>query len=78
MKQIYANNFTTLDLGLQGENIARQLVFDIRDLESLYGSGTNAHRYRNITEDKFMNEIIMAFITGGIIMISVLISNSKA
>ena len=40
MKQIYANNLTTLSLGRQGENLARQVVFDIRDLESLYGSGT--------------------------------------
>ena len=39
MKQIYANNLTTLSLGRQGENLARQVVFDIRDLESLYGSG---------------------------------------
>ena len=40
MKKIYANNLTTLSLGRQGENLARQVVFDIRDLESLYGSGT--------------------------------------
>ena len=40
MKQIYANNFITLSLGRQGENLARQVVFDIQDLESLYGSGT--------------------------------------
>lgn len=39
MKQIYANNFTTLSLGRQGENIARKVVFDVRDLESLYGPG---------------------------------------
>lgn len=39
MKKIYANNFTTLALGRRGENLARQVVFDIRDLESLYGSG---------------------------------------
>ena len=39
MKQIYANNFTTLALGRQGENLARQVVFDVRDLESLYGPG---------------------------------------
>ena len=40
MKKIYANNLTTLSLGREGENLARQVVFDIRDLESLYGSGT--------------------------------------
>lgn len=39
MKQIYANNFTTLELGRKGENLARQVVFDVRDLESLYGPG---------------------------------------
>lgn len=40
MKQIYANNFTTLALGRRGENLAQQVVFDVRDLESLYGPGT--------------------------------------
>lgn len=40
MKQIYANNFTTLALGRQGENLARQVVFDIRELEEVYGPGT--------------------------------------
>ena len=39
MTQIYANNFTTLVLGRRGENLARKVVFDIRDLESLYGTG---------------------------------------
>ena len=39
MKQIYANNFTTLALGRRGENLAQQVVFDVRDLESLYGPG---------------------------------------
>ena len=40
MAQIYANNFTTLSLGRQGENLARQIIFDVRDWESLYGPGT--------------------------------------
>ena len=40
MTQIYANNFTTLSLGRQGENLARQIIFDVRDWESLYGPGT--------------------------------------
>ena len=39
MTQIYANNFTTLVLGRRGENLARKVVFDIHDLESLYGTG---------------------------------------
>ena len=39
MTQIYANNFTTLALGRCGENLARKVVFDVRDLESLYGTG---------------------------------------
>ena len=39
MTQIYANNFTTLALGRRGENLARKVVFDVRDLESLYGPG---------------------------------------
>lgn len=40
MNKIYANNFATLALGRRGENLARQVVFDISDLESLYGSGS--------------------------------------
>ena len=39
MTQIYANNFTTLVLGRRGENLVRNVVFDIRDMESLYGTG---------------------------------------
>ena len=39
MTQIYANNFTTLVLGRRGENLVRNVVFDIRDMESLYGIG---------------------------------------
>ena len=40
MKKIQANGLTELPLGHQGENLARQIVFDIRDWESLYGPGT--------------------------------------
>ena len=39
MKQIQANSLTALPLGRQGENLARQIVFDIREWESLYGPG---------------------------------------
>ena len=31
MKQIYANNQTTIQLGRQGENLARQVIFDLAD-----------------------------------------------
>lgn len=40
MKKIYANNFTTLSLGRQGENLARQVVFDLSAWEAEYGPGT--------------------------------------
>lgn len=40
MKQIYANNCTTLPLGRQGENLARKVAFDLSDWVSEYGDGT--------------------------------------
>lgn len=40
MKQINANNLSTLPLGRQGENLARQIVFDLQEWQALYGSGT--------------------------------------
>ena len=40
MKQIYANNFSILVLGRRGENLARQVTFDVQEWESLYGSGS--------------------------------------
>lgn len=39
MKQIYANNQTLLQLGRQGENLARQVVFDLSTWVAEYGSG---------------------------------------
>ena len=39
MVTIHAISGRTLALGREGENLARQVVFDIRDLESLYGTG---------------------------------------
>lgn len=39
MKQIYANNQTTIQLGRQGENLARQVVFDLADWIEGYGEG---------------------------------------
>lgn len=39
MIQIYANNNTTISLGRQGENLARQVVFDLSDWLSGYGDG---------------------------------------
>ena len=40
MKIIDANSSTVLALGRCGENLARQVVFDIKDFEYLYGVGT--------------------------------------
>lgn len=37
---VNANTLSSLPIGRCGENLARKVVFDIRDLESLYGSGT--------------------------------------
>ena len=39
MKQIYANNQTTIQLGRQGENLARQVIFDLADWIEGYGEG---------------------------------------
>lgn len=39
MKQIYANNQTLLQLGRQGENLVRQVVFDLSSWVAEYGSG---------------------------------------
>lgn len=39
MKQIQANSKNTLVLGRQGENLARQVVFDLSDWMSEYGQG---------------------------------------
>ena len=39
MTQIYANNLTTLALGRRGENLARKVVFDVQEFESIYGVG---------------------------------------
>ena len=40
MKIIHANSYATLALGRCGENLARKVIFDITDFESLYGVGT--------------------------------------
>ena len=39
MRLVYADDGPTLDLGLQGENKARQVVFDITDFVESYGEG---------------------------------------
>ena len=39
MKQIQANSKNTLVLGRQGENLARQVIFDLSDWMSAYGQG---------------------------------------
>lgn len=36
---VNANTLSSLPIGRCGENLARKVVFDIRDLESLYGTG---------------------------------------
>lgn len=40
MKQIFANERSVLPLGRCGENLARQVVFNLADWIPLYGSGT--------------------------------------
>ena len=40
MKQIKANSLSTLHLGRHGENLARQIVFDVSGWESEYGPGS--------------------------------------
>ena len=39
MKKIYADNRMTLDIGRQGENLARQIIFDLSDWMAEYGLG---------------------------------------
>lgn len=39
MKKIYADNRMTLDIGRQGENLARQIIFDLSDWMAEYGPG---------------------------------------
>ena len=52
MKQIYANNLTTLSLGRQGENLARQVVFDLSAWEAEYGPGTVELIHQAIAQKK--------------------------
>ena len=40
MNQIQANTLTRLLLGRKGENLARQVVFDLSALVAEYGPGT--------------------------------------
>lgn len=40
MRIVHANNKTTISLGRQGENLARQVVFDLSDWVSDYSNGT--------------------------------------
>ena len=39
MKKIYADNRMMLDIGRQGENLARQIIFDLSDWMAEYGPG---------------------------------------
>lgn len=36
---VNANTLSSLPIGRRGENLARKVVFDVRDLESIYGVG---------------------------------------
>lgn len=40
MKSIFAKEFSRIDLGYRGENLARQVVFDLSEWRSTYGNGT--------------------------------------
>lgn len=52
MKTIYAKNRTVLPLGRCGENLTRQIVFDISKWESLYGVGTAELIYQRPTDER--------------------------
>jgi len=52
MKTIYAKNRTVLPLGRCGENLTRQIVFDISNWESLYGIGTAELIYQRPTDER--------------------------
>ena len=39
MEQVKANTLSTIPLGRQGENLARQILFDVSDWEAEYGPG---------------------------------------
>ena len=41
MKKIYADNRMTLNIGRQGENLARLIIFDLSDWMAEYGPGDN-------------------------------------
>ena len=40
MKSILAKEFSRIDLGYRGENLSRQVVFDLTEWQSTYGNGT--------------------------------------
>lgn len=52
MKTVYANKRTVLPLGRCGENLTRQIIFDIADWESLYGKGTVELIYQRPTDER--------------------------
>ena len=52
MKTIYAKKRTVLPLGRCGENLTRQIVFDISNWESLYGVGTAELIYQRPTDER--------------------------
>ena len=52
MTTIYANKRNVLPLGRCGENLTRQIVFDISNWESLYGVGTAELIYQRPTDER--------------------------
>jgi hypothetical protein len=52
VKQIYADNKSILSLGRRGEDLARQVVFDVTEWQSLYGPGVAELIYRRPCDDR--------------------------
>jgi hypothetical protein len=52
MTTIYANKRNVLPLGRCGENLTRQIIFDISNWESLYGVGTAELIYQRPTDER--------------------------
>ena len=40
MKSIFAKEFSRIELGYRGENLARQVIFDLANWQEVYGNGT--------------------------------------
>lgn len=58
MKTIYAENRSILHLGREGENNARQIVFDLTEFINLYGPGTAQLLYQRPKDERpYIREI---------------------